>query len=1105
MVRHSIVVNQSDARAIQQAKAEIAARLLPAARPPTGLDDDMPCLLSDPDDEPGDGRPLVCQDPASIDFSAAASLEAENTIERAPAAPRPSAPASSKKRNKNQPRRPQQQAASDPAAEHLSLAVDTASALVQSPAPPMALMPANTRQIVDLDEAALAQAQAMVPQAKRPALQPDEFYDFFDVPMPEGMSDGDEAKTDSDDPPPRCRTSPLRPQRPRGPVDPRWTRRHDRRPGLPASTCQPMPLTVRLTPNDDGDFDVAIVPKRAPGQRRTRRQLQVTTFLVRAGSGLEMPMDVDLIDTAVADIGAARTVATPAEPAVAHDHQDESMALAEEPDSDVVLLQVVPYTPIASAGAEQWQQLKDSLGLVEIETPRNGSCFFYMVYAMYYGICEPVILPEGRALREAIHVRTNVYSILVGHFDELVDVGVIDLPAACRRVVPNGTVTPDNVSRVVDHFARARSLPCDAPLAQADRATENETRTVAYWLAQPLVIFERCVDGRTFAQLYYACPRPVPAYAGQATVRQVYMSTGAACEFVGALTAREIIPHVGVLTHTAAGAGTLGHYTALRVRGNRYGAWAGSKAKRAAMNNRLAQLMYDEGYHPDPGQSPQSAGPERQADTTISSASGSVYAPSQSLTDVSLDEPPRRLTSPREIPRLPMPHVTQTELRLRQRLPRKAPSTVSDRRLRRQLGDDSDPAGPEEPVYPESPAETAQDSTREAVTAVVATTAPLLGNLETTDNAEPPPLDPGQVCDPAHGEAPCGTAGTDHSQTDPYGLFASPTQPSAGAIPPRSTTSKEGVPRTTASAPDVHAPATASPEPSDPVEPASPTLFSMPASPLVTPPALTANELVALTAACHRDAASGLQQLPGYDAAVRANRLAYGEWRASLQRSSPRLYNHLRNIDSVGAACERLEPSPAFLVELLSSLPYVPVVCKHAKSTLLQTIGREIVIQARTYQLRGLADNEATPALARRFCLEWADAIQATQPHLAKWKLTHNLARKDRLVRLLRDTDVRIATLDGIADGEWTHVLGYLLVVTRRMQISEPTPFAVATRALMDATLDPDRRDAVLALIDSFNQGDWAAAHLFCGDAQAAPPAKVPASRPRTVRGPLEY
>jgi hypothetical protein len=727
-------------------------------------------------------------------------------------------------------------------------------------------------------------------------------------------------------------------------------------------------------------------------------------------------MEVDLVDTAVADIGATRTGAAPIPAMEAHAQPDEPMAPAVEPDPEVVLLQVVPYTPTASASDERWQQLKDSLGLVEIETPRNGSCFFYMVYAMYYGVCEQVILPEGRALREATHVRTNVYNIRVGHFDELVDVGVIDLPAACRRVAPNGAVTPANVSRVVDHFARARTLPCDAPLAPADWATENETRTVAYWLAQPLVIFERRVDGRTFAQLYYECPRPTPEYAGQATVRQVYMSTGAACEFVGALIAREIIPHVGVLTHTAAGAGTIGHYTALRVQGRRYGAWAGSKVKRAAMNRRLAQLMFDEGYPPDPGQLSPRAEPERQPDTEASPASGSVYAPSETLTDASLDEPPRRLTSPREIPRLPMPHVTKTELRLRQRLPRQAPIAVSDQRLRRQLDDDHGTDGPAETG---SPGLTAAPA--------AATTLP--------DDTEPPPLDPGQPFELERGDMSRDSARTDPGLTDPYGLFASPTQPSAGAIPTGLTTSEEGVPWATARDAGDSAPATASLESNDPVEPVSPTPFSLLASPLATPPALTADELVALTAACHRDAASRLQQLPGYDAAVRANRTAYGEWRASLQKSASRLYAHLRTIDSVGAACERLESSPAQLVELLSRLPYVPLVCKHAKSTLLQTIGREIFIQARTYQLRGLADNENTPPLARRFCLEWADAIQATQPHLTKWKLTHNLARKDRLVRLLRDTDVRIATLAGIDDGEWTHVLGYLLVVPRRMSL----------------------------------------------------------------------
>jgi hypothetical protein len=444
----------------------------------------------------------------------------------------------------------------------------------------------------------LNQARLTTREAENVELPPDGDGDFD---MLDEMSDEAEAKTDSDEPPVH---------KPSKPPPSRVTKTR-RLWGSAKSTVVGIPDRSSIRPRST---------TTSRKVTKATKQLQVTRFTVR--EPLPEPMETDADDVAASVIERLYPTASP----------------------EVEYVATLPYVPAPAGIQDPWTDLKTRIEMFEIQTPRNGSCYFYMIYAMTYGSCETQLPTSGTPLRQAVRNRFHLYKYMTDLFDQLIYTGVIDLKSACRRVTGKDEVTKAAVNAVNDHYWRARTAPCDETVGSEYWAGENEIKATAHWLNTPLIIFERTVDGRVMAQLYYPCPAVTPQYPGQETVCQVYLAADVAADLVRSMLTREIIPLVGVLTHEGTGTSTIGHFNALRVNPRLYGEWAGTKKKQAAMKKRISALLKEEHFYPKDVEN--LSLPSETLSAPTLSPPDSEYTPSASLSDLSDREPPRQLFEP---------------------------------------------------------------------------------------------------------------------------------------------------------------------------------------------------------------------------------------------------------------------------------------------------------------------------------------------------------------------------------------------------------------------------------------------------------------------------
>jgi hypothetical protein len=166
--------------------------------------------------------------------------------------------------------------------------------------------------------------------------------------------------------------------------------------------------------------------------------------------------------------------------------------------------------------------------------------------------------------------------------------------------------------------------------------------------------------------------------------------------------------------------------------------------------------------------------------------------------------------------------------------------------------------------------------------------------------------------------------------------------------------------------------------------------------------------------------------------------------------------------------------SPAALVDLLHALPYVPVVFARIDG-LLQRLGRELLILGRTFHLRMIIADAATPPAAEQVASAWLTVIEACTSSADSWTLANSATRWGRLRRKLKN-QFRTAdrTLARVSDTEWGELIAHMLVQNSSLPPAlREIPIAARCRHIVCWTAAPANAETARAGVAAFTNGGW--------------------------------
>ncbi|KAJ0391302.1 hypothetical protein P43SY_011685 [Pythium insidiosum] len=152
----------------------------------------------------------------------------------------------------------------------------------------------------------------------------------------------------------------------------------------------------------------------------------------------------------------------------------------------------------------RWSSVKSDLGVTEINTPANGSCYYFAIGAAKINVCPDQFTCRDRKMRrEGGYYRREINLAILARLPDLLTTGTFDHEQICRRFLPAGQPQAELIDRMERHFRAAASASCVEVCPVEYWAHEEELLGTAFWFGEPLFVFEVCPDDRVLLQVFH--------------------------------------------------------------------------------------------------------------------------------------------------------------------------------------------------------------------------------------------------------------------------------------------------------------------------------------------------------------------------------------------------------------------------------------------------------------------------------------------------------------------------------------------------------------------------------------------------------------------------
>jgi hypothetical protein len=268
-------------------------------------------------------------------------------------------------------------------------------------------------------------------------------------------------------------------------------------------------------------------------------------------------------------------------------HDDQPVSPAGR-DLALPKMQNAPSVFTAAIGA---------LLLREINTPGNGSCFYYALAGTKAAEC-----PSGqmtlskRDSTEANFYRKHLNRAFTMVLSQWIKDGLINEASLLHRYTKPGEEVPKGLTqaRIVKHLLKTSIQKCDTTIRNTTHwAGREECMAAVLFLREPLFVYHVAMDGlRAFVEMYYLEDTRAPGAEAKDIVFENTLDPATAYHTLSTIIHSKVIPLV-----IAMRAGdTVSHFTALRLPDEVYKTWPILIERGMGMPERLDEALQMLGY-----------------------------------------------------------------------------------------------------------------------------------------------------------------------------------------------------------------------------------------------------------------------------------------------------------------------------------------------------------------------------------------------------------------------------------------------------------------------------------------------------------------------------